>query len=198
MVVFNGSTLAIIHQLSWFTTSDTQIASVAIGNVTGDLKNEIVTAGSFFDNTQWNGQLVVWDGSTLAVVKQFSWHWISNTSIASVAIGDINADGNNEIVTGGTFFDNTRSVAQLVVFNGSTLAIINQVSWFSISDTQIASVAIGDVNGDLKNEIVTAGSFFDNTRTIAQLVYWNGSTMAVVNQLSWFTTGSTEVTSVFP
>ncbi len=44
------------------------------------------------------------------------WYWTSNTGIESVAIGDVNGDGNTEIVTGGYYNDGTRMNSQLCVW----------------------------------------------------------------------------------
>ena len=186
LVVWNGLTLAVKRATSWYWISDTQITSVAVGDVDGDGGVEIVTGGAYFDNLRWVAQLVVWNGSTLAVEKITSWNTTSNTQIASVALGDVDGDGASEVVTGGAYFDNTRYVAQLVVWNGSTFAVENVQAWYWTSTTEIASVVVGDVDGDGASEVVTGGSYFDNTRYNAQLVLWNGSTLAVENQKTWY------------
>jgi hypothetical protein len=56
-------TFAIISQntTSWFTNSDTNVASVAVGDVNGDGKAEIVAAGYYNDGTRWNAMLYVMD-----------------------------------------------------------------------------------------------------------------------------------------
>ena len=41
--------------------------------------------------------------------------WTSDTNAAGVAVGDVNGDGINEIVTAGYYNNGTRWVAQLVV-----------------------------------------------------------------------------------
>ena len=135
---------------SWYSISDTNASAMAVGDVNGDSINEIVTVGWFNDGTQWNAQLIVRSGSTLAVISEFSWHSLQDTQIASVAIGDLNNDGINEIVTGGSFFDGTRWNSHMVVFNlvSGALTVRGQFAWYWISDTNIASIAIGDVNGD--------------------------------------------------
>ena len=53
-----------------------------------------------------------------------------------------------EIVTGGSFFDGTRWVAQLIVWNGLTLVAEKITTWYWTGDTQISSVAVGDADGD--------------------------------------------------
>jgi uncharacterized protein (DUF2141 family) len=106
----------------------------------------------------------VLNGSTLAPLQTLGWYWAYDTQVASVAIGDTNGDGKLEIVAGGAFYDNTRWNAFVVTLNGSTLAPLNVLTWYWLNNTQVASVAVGDVNGDGKIEVVAGGSFFDSTR----------------------------------
>ena len=56
--------------------------------------------------------------------------------------------------------------------------------------TLVAATATGDVNGDGKAEIVTAGYYNDGLRWNAQLIVWNASNMAVESVASWFWTGN--------
>ena len=84
----------------------------------------------------------------------------------------MDGDGKVEIVTGGFYNDGTRNIAQLCVWDGATLALENIKTWYWTNDTDIYSVAVGDVDGDGKNEIVTGGYYNDGTRNIAQLCVW--------------------------
>ena len=196
LIVWNGSTLVAENMKGWFWANNTQIASVAIGDVNGDNQTDIVTGGTYNDGVRSNAQLIVWNGSSLAAQSIKGWFWSNNTDISSLAIGDVNADNRTDIVTGGIYNDGVRSNAQLIVWNGSSLAAQSIKSWFWTNDTQIASVAIGDVNGDNQTEIVTGGSYNDNVRNIAQVISWNGTNLAAESIAGWFTTSNTLVSSV--
>ena len=45
----------------------------------------------------------------------------------------------------------------------TTLSVDRLTSWYWTDDTQITSMALGDVDGDGQIEVVTAGHFFDGT-----------------------------------
>ncbi len=92
--------------------------------------------------------------------------------INSVVTGDVGADGQVEIVTGGYYNDGTRNTAQLVVWSGSSLAVENIRTWYWLSDTAINSVCLSDLKGDSSAEIVTGGVYHDGSRWNAQLAVW--------------------------
>ncbi len=197
ITMFTRSSVALLSQnaISWFWTSDTNASAVTVGDVNADGATEIVTAGYYNDGMHWNAQLVVWNATNMAVEKVFTWNW-NDTQIAAVAIGDVNGDGQVEIVTGGSYFDGVRWNAALVVFNGTTLAPLGVMTWYWTSNTQISSVALANITGGLGLEIVTGGAYFDGTRWNSQLVVFNGPTLNPTNVLPWFLTSDTFINSV--
>jgi hypothetical protein len=101
-----------------------------------------------------------------------AWYWIGYTYANFVSVGNMDADGNVEIVTGGRYQDVARDVAQLCVWNGATLALENVQTWYWTSHTAINSISAVDVEGDTKIEIVTGGYYSNGTHNIAQLCVW--------------------------
>jgi hypothetical protein len=196
LCVWNGTSLALERVMGWFWTSDTEISSVAVANITGTVGLDIVTGGGYFNGTVWNAQLCVWSGSTLTLERVIGWVWTSNTVISSVATGDVLGNGAISIVTGGSYFDGIRYNAQICIFNGATLALNNVVSWFWTSDTEVNSVAIANVTGAAALNVVVGGDYNDGTRLNSQLTEWDASTLVLQHVYSWFTTSNTKVTSV--
>ncbi len=196
LAVWNASTLSLINVVTWFWTAETQISSVAIGDVNGDGNMEIVTGGSYFDGSFCNSQLAVWNGNTLGLLNVVTWHWTGDTQISSVAVANITGTTGLSIVAGGAYNDGTRWNAQLTVWNGVTMALQNVRTWFWTSNTYINSVAVGNITGSSSLSIVTGGSFNDGTRLNSQLVVWNAANLALNNVATWFWTGDTEINSV--
>ena len=81
-------------------------------------------------------------GLTLAVDSLTGWYWTGNTVINSVAVGDVDGDGQVEIVTGGYFNDGVRNNAQLIEWNGSSLTVDRLSGWYWTGNTVINSVAL--------------------------------------------------------
>ena len=119
---------------------------------------------------------------TFGLISQNSTSWFTNsdTNSSVVAIGDVNNDGVNEIVSGGYFNDGANWDGQLTVLNSATLATTASTFWRLGSITNVEALAIGDVNGDGKMEIVTVGTYFDGTFWIGQMIVWNGTTLATL------------------
>jgi hypothetical protein len=196
LCVWSGATLALENVRTWYWTNNTVINSIAVQDLDGDNEAEIVTGGTYFDGTHQLAQLVVWDGPTLAVENVRTWYWTGYTLISSVAVGDVDGDAQMEIVTGGYHSDGTRLVAQLCVWEGATLALDNVRTWFWTGDTDISSVAIGDVNSDGAVDVLTGGKYFDGSRYVAQLCVWSGATLALENVRTWYWIDRTSIDSV--
>ena len=69
-------------------------------------------------------------GANLAVDRLTSWYWTGNTVINSVFLGDVDGDGQMEIVTGGYFNDGARNNAQLIEWAGANLSVDRLTAWY--------------------------------------------------------------------
>ena len=106
--------------------------------------------------------------------------WQHNYKLRS--FGDVNGDGQTEIVTGGSYFDGSRQVAQLCVGMVCSLALENVKTWYWTSNTAINSVAIWAMLMVMaKLKLLRADTTMMVLRNIAQLVDWNGANLAFEN-----------------
>jgi hypothetical protein len=115
---------------------------------------------------------------TFSLQNSISWYTMGDTNSTAVAVGDVNGDGVNDIVSAGYYSDGINRNGQLIVRNSETMAVQSSTVWRLGSITNVNAVAIGDVDTDSQVEIVTAGSYFDGTNWIGQLIVWNGLTLA--------------------
>jgi hypothetical protein len=182
---------------TWYWTDRTYIWSVARGDVDGDGKVEIVTGGQYDNGPSLVAQLCVWNGATLAFENVRTWCWgESATYISSIAVDDVDGDKEIEIITGGYYWDGTKNIAQLCVWNGKTLTLENVKTWYWTDNTVINAVAVADVDGDGELEIITGGYCNDIARYQAQLCVWSGSSLALEDVKTWYWASSTFITSV--
>ena len=156
-----GGTFAAVAQYATGAAASQPIG-VALGDLNGDGWLDIVTANSTL-NTSSSGPpvgmaavLLGQGGGRFAAPVQYVLSGINTRSIG-VALGDVNGDGQLDIV-GGNGVDNT--VGVLLGQGGGTFAAAVQYATGANSAPQ--SVALGDLNGDGLLDIVT-GNYASNT-----------------------------------
>lgn len=121
--------------------------NVAVGDVTGDGKSDIVTA-------PWSGTgplVKVFNGQTGALHYEFAAYDVSFTGGVTVAVGNLNSDQYADIVTG----VGPGSTPHVRVFDGASAANISNLLAFGGGFTGGVNVATGDLNGDGVAEIIT-------------------------------------------
>src|SRR5687767_2516140 len=152
-------------------------ASVAIGDVDGDGKPDMVIANSssntisVFRNTSTSGSITA---SSFAAKIDFA----TGTNPTIVAIGDVDGDGKPDLVVPNRASDNIS-----ILRNTSTTGSIDAASFAPkvdfVTGVGALSATIGDVDGDSKPDIVVAN--------------YNSGTISVLRNTS--TTGSISATS---
>jgi hypothetical protein len=196
LIVLNAATLVAQKDVEWLWGTNTQVSAVAIGDVNNDGLKEIVTVGEFFNGASWIGQIIVWNGATLVGLADREWLWGTNTYVSGVAIGDVNNDHLNEIVTSGDYNNGVSEIGQLVTWNGATLVGLADREWLWGTNTYVSGVAIGDVNNDHLNETISCGDYNNAGTETGQLIVWNGATLIAQKDVEWVYGISTRVTSI--
>jgi len=164
--------LAVDRLTGWYWTGNTVVNSVAVGDADNDGQVEVVSGGYYNDGVRNIAQVIEWNGANLAVDRLTGWYWTSNTVVNSIAIGDVDADGQVEVVSGGYYNDGVRNIAQVIEWNGANLAVDYLTTWYWTGNTTINSIAVGNVDSDSQPEVITGGAFFDGTRYNSQLTVW--------------------------
>jgi hypothetical protein len=121
---------------------------VAVGDVTGDGVPDIVTA----PGPGGGPDIRVFDSRTGALEREFYAYSPLFTGGVFVAVGDVNGDGIGDIVTGA----DAGGTPEVKVFSGATGAQLVDFLPFPATFTGGVRVAVGDVNGDGRADIITA------------------------------------------
>ena len=145
-------------QATFATGDGTSPSSVALGDVNGDGKLDIITANGISNTASvllGNGNGTFQSQATFAV----------GPNAQSVALGDVNGDGKLDIITA----NQGSNDASVLLGNGNgTFAATNN---FFTGNAGPFFVALGDVNGDGKLDIITA----NQNSSAASVLLGNGN-----------------------
>jgi hypothetical protein len=207
-----GNSLTLQNSGTWGVNHTGSASSVCVYDLDGYDQVEIITGGYANELKNSSGQLRIWrwnrEGFSLEANKE--WQLVEgvygltsagsvqgNTVINNVKVGDVDADGTPEIVTGGFTYDGQKTNAQLSVWswNGERLELEKSQEWTTNDITEVKSVAIVDVDFDGRKEIITSGvsatygGFRDqnSTQELAQLKVWgwDGKNLTLEQSQEW-------------
>ncbi|MGI9515618.1 MAG: FG-GAP-like repeat-containing protein [Pirellulaceae bacterium] len=156
--VFNGIDGSLITEFLAYDTSFVGGVNVAAGHITGDCGVDIVTAPGrgvsevrVFRND---------GGGTMTLVDSFTAYEPDFIGGVSVATGDVNSDGFDDIITG----SGSGRIAQVAIFDGQAGggSLLHRFQVFGSDFMGGIFVAAGDVNGDM-NVDVLVGAGANNT-----------------------------------
>jgi uncharacterized protein YkwD len=123
--------------------------TVAAGDVTGDGKADVITGAGYGGGPH----VQVFSGATGALVQSFMAFDAAFRGGVSVAAGDLNGDGKDDVLVGMGAGGNSSVRA----FDGATFAVLQSFSLASSSLTGGVRVASADLDGDGRGDILVAG-----------------------------------------
>jgi 4-amino-4-deoxy-L-arabinose transferase-like glycosyltransferase len=179
----------------WDYAGDAKVTSVALLSSV-DKFPKIVTGGYFSNGSAQVADLNIWNFTGQTFENIASNRLELNTTINCVVAGDVNGDNQTEIVSVGTRDNGLHKVAQLNVWNSSTLALENKTEWCWGGDTVATAVAVGAIDRKNQFEIVTAGTFYNGSCNFALLSVWNGQNLSPEKTTCWATLGNTTINSI--
>ncbi|MEG3931480.1 FG-GAP-like repeat-containing protein, partial [Microcoleus sp. T3_B1] len=123
--------------------------SVAVGDVNKDGENDVVTANNSSTNSL---SVLLGNGNgTLATSTNIA----LNSSPEFVTLNDLNKDGNLDIIAASPSSDTNPASGRVSVLLGNGSGTFAAQSNYSVNVGAV-SVAVGDLNGDGNNDIITA------------------------------------------
>ncbi|OWK44404.1 FG-GAP-like repeat-containing protein [Fimbriiglobus ruber] len=145
--VFDGVTGALIGNFFAYSPTFTGGVYVAVGDVNGDGKDDIITGAG----AGGGPHVKVFDGATGATLQSFFAYSPTFTGGVTVAAGDVNGDGKADIITGA----GPGGGPQVNVFDGATGAVLQSFFAYDVQFTGGVYVAAGDFKGDGVADIAT-------------------------------------------
>jgi hypothetical protein len=174
--------------------------NIIVADVDGDTSLEIVTGG--FSYKAENGVRVSlsqaplkvwsWNGQNVTLKSSIEWAGI----ITSLFAADVDQDGTMEIITAGSFYNETSNYASLRIWHLSNGKLMLQAN---SEGTSIGAIYVADADKDGKQEILTVGRLRTETANTTQLVLWDyqGNTLAIDKILRLDDSKMTSANSVF-
>jgi len=162
--VFDGTTGEVLTDFFPFDSAFTGGVSVAVGDVNGDGVADVIAGEGKTSRSSRSARVKVFNGVGFSELTNIENMGRKFRGGVRVAAGDVNSDGDAEIMVGGA--------GQVKVFSGTGGAALREFSPYSPAFSGGVYVAAGDVNGDGKAEIVTS------TEKKQSLRIFNGETGA--------------------
>ena len=170
----SGNELQLVDCLPMDEANVTSPNSVYAADLDNDGTVEIMVAGYSDSLANSKGLLSIWHWNSheLNLKAASAWQLAGgtaktiaggnqgNTAVNNVKAADLDGDGKQEAVTAGFAYDGAKVNAQIKVWrwDGSSLTELASQEWATDYLTEAKSIALNDIDGDGKAEIVQSGS----------------------------------------
>jgi hypothetical protein len=161
-------------QVTYSNVTNTSPYSVAVVDVNGDNKPDIIVANSGTNNVG-----VLFNAGNGTFLNETTYTPGGATSPRSIAVVDVNGDSKPDIIVANS---GTNTIG--VLFNAGNGTFLNQATYTPDGATSPHGVAVADVNGDNQPDIVVANSGTNNVG-----VFFNAGNGTFLNQTT-YSTGS--------
>lgn len=148
------------------------LSSMYAYDLDNDGRLEIITGGHVRNNTESYDSVKIWSWDNQNLVLKATCEGISARSIFA---GDVDKDGNPEVLVSGTIIVGEKTFARLSIFQWEKTGLFLEKSaeWCSSEDASANSVYVYDLDKDGDLEIITGGYDNNLTNSSGQLRIWN-------------------------
>ncbi|GIV83252.1 MAG: hypothetical protein KatS3mg052_0259 [Candidatus Roseilinea sp.] len=174
-----GGTYGVSYSASAVTNLPTNSATgVAVADLNGDGRPEVIFANYSNGFTHLIDSYIYWGqaGGTYGVTYSTAARTVLPTSGGSgVAVADLNGDGRPEVIFSNTNDDSTFNVNSYIYWGqaGGTYGVTYSTAARTVLPTSGGSgVAVADLNGDGRPEVIFANFDNNSTRYLNSYVYW--------------------------
>jgi hypothetical protein len=206
MSIWNYSSGRLNKEAESGTIGSVLLKSISISDVDNDGDTEIVTTGYIESSQYRRGYLAAWsyleNGGPLARDASRIWTDDDNTRLLSLATGDIDCDGDSEIIVGGRGWDDTNQTetSKVVVFNLSEdgeFSVEHLLTWPGLGAKVIFLYRI---DSDENSELIVGDARPPTSGRAEYLSVWKysaeGKNLTLFGEGKWWVSGRVHLAQI--
>jgi hypothetical protein len=203
-----GGKLVQRAEIEWQNGQYTHGYGLAIADLDGDGRPEIITGGFQFDGANETGEVRIWSMGDAALKLRaqavLDGQGSPSMRVNDLAIGDVDGDGRPDILVAGRHGplktedskdhpDKRREVGDLSVlrFANNKITTRTRYSWARSSSLRLRSVVVADLDGDRRSEIVAGGQYDADGKPCLGLFAFDGGKLVLRDDASSIADGVT-------